>query len=249
MYNLSDHLKKELIKYIHREMNRGYSIDSIRMVLVKAGHKQNIIDEAISALKKNNFNILKALAEPTHSKLQAEAYHTMLNAVIKYIEYHLERGYKMEEIKKTLLDYGHSDEAIGLAIKKMRDKTGFAYAMKIFVAPFAILSFAAIFFATAVNTLAPTQNIFFGLLPTILTIISAVILADKIKQKIFLFIMPFVFGIAFNLLANSGGVAVFSALDVRSLTVVNLAMSLAYVFIIVSAAPQDDSQNIMPKIK
>lgn len=249
MYNLSDHLKKELIKYIHREMNRGYSLDSIKLVLIKAGHRQNIIDEAISALKKNDFNILKALSEPAQSKLQAEAYHTMLNAVIKYIEYHIERGHRIEEVKKILLDYGHSEDAINRAIKKMREKSSFSYTLKMFIAPFAVLSFVAIFFATAVNTLAPTQNIFFGFLPTIATLASAVILADKLKQKSFLFILPFVFGIAFSFLAKSGNMAVFRDLDVRALTVVNLAISLVYVFIIVTATPPEYASRKEPKSK
>jgi hypothetical protein len=82
-------IDKELHDYIMSLLNQGYDIDSIKEILIKAGHDIKKVE--------------------TISVIVFEMFHKEL---INFIDEELEKGRNVDEIKKDLLKAGHSEEKL-----------------------------------------------------------------------------------------------------------------------------------------
>jgi hypothetical protein len=122
MQSLTEYMKKELVFYIKQEYDKGVPLTTIRKALLEGGHHTNLVKEAFSSLKKHKYNLVKALNEPVKSNLDKELYFNIMNSLVKYIEYQLEAGKDIDEIKKILEHYGHSKDLIEKAISSVNNQ-------------------------------------------------------------------------------------------------------------------------------
>jgi len=239
MADIKNFMRKELVKYIKNELDRGSSVRDIRKILLKAGHHHNMIEEAISCLEKHNFDVIKALEEPISDKLKKEFYYDVMNSLIKYIEYQLEHGLQIHEIEQELLKYGHSRETIIEAIDAATSKKKKLKLDKRIVGLVAITLILA-FFVLSNTTQVALSKIILGLFPTLLTLIVSIAIVKRIKVKHVLWALPFLSVILFLFIATSSKFYVFRNMDLKNLAVVNLVISLFYVLLIIISSEEEN---------
>ncbi|NQV09480.1 hypothetical protein HQ529_06540 [Candidatus Woesearchaeota archaeon] len=239
MKDVNNFLRNELIRYIKEELTKGNSISDIRKTLLKAGHHQDLVKQAINNLEKHNFDILKALNEPIDENLKKELYFDVINSLVKYVEYQLEHGFQLQEIEKGLLDYGHSQSTILEAVNIVVHKEGKTKInMKVFGVTAIILILAVIVLSNS-NEVSATKVIL-GLFPTLLTLIVSVWLISRVKVKHVLWAVPFLSLVVFFFIATIDSFYVFRNMDLRNLAIINLIISLFYVSIIILTSNKEE---------
>lgn len=230
MQSLTEYMKKELVFYIKQERDKGVPLTQIKKSLLEGGHHTNLIKEAMRSLKKNNYNLVKALNEPIKSSLDKELYFNIMNSLIKYVEYQLAAGKTEKEIRKILEDYGHTNDVIEKAVKGMKDekpKKTRSF-LKYFDTGMIVFVFIGVLLVSGFAK-EPLEFVIFGFSPTIFTIIALNISFDRKKVKEFLWIIPVFFSLAFTAIGLSGITGL--NLEYLRLTIVNLAFSLLYTYL------------------
>ncbi|RLE39334.1 hypothetical protein DRJ17_01275 [Candidatus Woesearchaeota archaeon] len=226
---MSVYLKRELIKYIKEELDRGVKLSKIQEALLKGGHNRNLIDEVIYDLKKHNFDIVKALREPLRLNPEAEElYFDIVESLVRYIEQQLEQGSTITEVKETLLDFGHAEETINKAIDRVlaaKEKASRRIKLSS-VALSAIILFAIMFTFSAI-TLEPFSLVVIAFFPSILMLAVGAFFRG---EKNLLLVMPFLLAIIFFLLGSKVGV--IANMEVGPLTFYNLVFSLVIAAVI-----------------
>lgn len=238
MTDIESFLKKELIKYIKEELNKGNSIKSIKKTLLKAGHHRDLIKEAIFSLEKHNFDVIKALEEPISGRLKKDMYFDVMNSLIKYTEYQLEQGFQIHEIEEELLKYGHSEETIIEAIDTAMSKRKETMLNTPIIVLIVVTLILALFVLSSTTQVA-LSKIILGLFPTLLTLIVSVALIKRIKVKHVLWVVPFLSLVVFLFIATSDRFYVFRNMDLKNLSLVNLVISLFYVFLIITSTEEE----------
>ncbi len=256
MQDISTYLKKDIVRYVKSEIEKGNSVETIRKALLEAGHHHNLVDAVIHSLKKNNWDAIKAMNEPLDSKLQKELYYDVLNSIIRYMEYNLSIGKPIHEIEKTLLRSGHSHEIITQAMEEVLERHSSAESpvhssetLNNFIKIISVLAFVVLLGLLSSSTKSSIGTVFLGLLPTVFTLFIAVAFVERIKVKSFLTILPFAFVMIFVFVAAFGGFEVFQNMDIKSLAVINLLISLFYVGIIIAASPEKEVPQHKPMEK
>ena len=250
MQDISRYLKKDIVYYIKSEIEKGNSIDNIRKALLDAGHHHNLVDEAIRALKIHNWDAIKAMNEPLHSSLQKELYFDVLNSIIRYIEYNISIGKTIPQIEAALLRSGHGQETIMEAIEEVLSRhnpssepTVGSETLKNLVKIISVIAFVVLLALLSSSTKSSIGTVFIGLLPTVFTLIISVAFIDRIKVKSFLTILPFTFVMLFVFAGAFGGFSMFNGMDIKSLAIINLVISLFYVGIIIGSSSDTYSEH------
>jgi hypothetical protein len=241
--SLTEYMKKELIFYIKQEYDKGHSVNQIKNALFNGGHHKDLVSEAIDALRKHNFNVVKALDEPIKKHLDQEIYFNIMNSLIKYVEFHIKRGYTTSKIKSILEKYGHSEEMIEKAIieatktksieskktpqKKEKNQTK-SFADIIFI----FTLFGLIIFTTA-STLDPFEIVLISFLPSLLTILGTEIAIRNNLEVMYIWLVPFIFTGVFAVLSYNGIMG--HSIEYIKLIGLNLVLSFIFVYIKISS--------------
>jgi len=230
-------MKKEVIKYIKEELDKGISLQDVKSVLIKHGHKLDLIEEATLELLKHNFDLEKALKEPIKDKtLAQEMYAEILSSLIDYIEFQKKQGYKPKEIKQILLQQGHSEDILNSAIKSV--EKGANSNSHFGNIRFLILLFLMVIFVLWVGSQTgdDISKILTGFFPAIATLVVIGIMGVRIphKQQVFLWLLPFIFSGVFLILAQSGQYSIFESMQVISLTFLNVILALIITVVLIN---------------
>jgi hypothetical protein len=228
MQSLTEYMKKELVFYIKQEYDKGVPLTTIRKALLEGGHHTNLVKEAFSSLKKHKYNLVKALNEPVKSNLDKELYFNIMNSLVKYIEYQLEAGKDIDEIKKILEHYGHSKDLIEKAISSVNNQLPKAKNIARYIDGFFILGVLVSLFFLAGATQEPLELIALGLFPTILTLVGANIVAYNKGYEKYLWSIPIGSIILF---VAVGFLDISKGLDMFKLGVLNLILSIGYTYV------------------
>ena len=230
MQSLTEYMKKELIFYIKQEYDKGIPMTRIRKGLLDGGHHQNLVKEAMSSLKKNNYNLVKALNDPIRSSIDKELYFNIMNSLVKYVEYQLQSGKNQEDVKSILSDYGHSKKVIEQAFNAVNKTTPKLEESMRKTDLFMMLSTFILIFILTGLTQEPLEIVFFGFSPTLLVFLTANIMQQyKVSKKIYWW-LPLIFGFFF-LLVNTADVFPGIDIDYPKLLGFNLVISLIYVYV------------------
>jgi len=184
--------------------------------------------------------------EPVQSKLQQDLYYDVINSLVRYIEYNIAQGRTIHEIEKSLSSYGHSQDTINSAIKTVLNrrkdyKTTSSPKINVqnLIIIISIVAFIVLMLLLSSSTRESIGKIFIGLLPTLLTLIFSVAFIHKLKVKSFLTILPFTFVMIFVFAGAFGNFEIFQTMDIKSLAIINLVISLFYVGIIIGTGPDE----------
>ncbi len=245
MRSLTEYMRKELIFYIKQEYDRGIPLSRIKRSLKEGGHHQNLVKEAMTALKRNDYNLIKALNEPVRSDLDKELYFNIMNSLIKYAEHQLASGRSEKEVKKILSDYGHSEDIIDKAIKGVKEEIPSSVDRMRKIDISFIVGIVILIFFTAAGTLEPLYLVVGGFLPTLLTmsVLNLQAFATKNKNTSWLY-APF-FSAIFLILGELGFLA--EGYHVFNITMLNLGISLIYTYI--KAVRDKDVREYMESIR
>lgn len=228
MESLSEYMKKELVFYIKQEYDKGIPLSKIKTSLLSGGHHKNLVAEALSSLKKNKYNLVKALSDPVKSNLDKELYFNIINSLVKYIEFQLSAGKSSEDVKKILSRYGHSDKIIKAAFSKVGKELPTVDNKVRILDMGVIVGFIIFLFVVAGLATEPLEIVLLGFLPCVLILAVSNILALRKVNKEALWALPFVFILIFIGLSFIPE-SVFTGMDIFKLSVFNLIFSLGYI--------------------
>ena len=230
------YLKKEVIRYIKEEMDKGHPLYGIRRSLLEGGHHQDLVQEAIETLKRKNFDVNAAMREKVKSKaLAQELYGKIISSLVRYIQYQMEHGYDVEEVRSVLISHGHHKEIIEEAMKAITipDKETVDYHNFVFVGSIIVFLLGSFYLSFLIDE--SIGLVMIGLFPAFATLIIIGVMINKVNEGIknLLWFLPFVFGGIFFILGNSGSFPIISGMEFENLSVFNivLGMVLATIFI------------------
>lgn len=240
--SFANYMKKEVIRYIKEELNKGISISDIRKALLRGGHHKGLIEEAIYALQKENFNLERAMREPVKSKtLAEELYAEVLSSIIDYIQFQKKQGYTAKEIKSVLLRHGHSEHIINQAIAAVEtdsnSKTNFR-ALKFIIC---LVGFVVFLLWVGASTKDDFSKILSGFFPALASLLVIGLMENKLnyRQQTFLWFVPFVFSGVFFILGGSKSYPIFEGMKIFNLAVLSLIISMIFAIILIGQSKEE----------
>ncbi|MFH1134107.1 MAG: hypothetical protein V1735_06465 [Nanoarchaeota archaeon] len=239
MEDLPSYMKKELIKYISQEMSHGFSLGKIHGVLAKKGHAPDLVQEALEALKRNNYDPQKAVLEPIDDKLRARLLRHIIDCLIHYITFYKARGFSLEKIAQALKDYGHTEETITQAIEEIRKRNRKQdERFRMTIISIAIISIVAFLMVITFLTGATTPRVLAGFLPLLVTVLVAINVMRQ-KSRNLIWALPAILCIAFFIIGKTGEVQALRYMDTAVLSAVNLVLSYVYLFLLFQPLPEE----------
>ncbi len=237
MAQLSVYLKRELIKYIKQELDKGVKLAKIQETLLTGGHNRTLIDEAIYDLKRHKYDIVKALREPLKLDSEAEElYMDIMESLVKYVRQQMEDGNTITEVKDNLKTFGHAENIINKAIDRvLKDKKSARFNIKMNKILLSSISLFVVLFAISAITTESFALILVGFFPTILMLLVGALFRG---QRNLLIALPFLLAIIFFLLGRT--IPLIANMEVATLTLFNLIFSLIIAIVIYDKAKKDD---------
>jgi hypothetical protein len=245
--SLDKRLTQELVTYITKEMEHGYSIDALREVLLNFEKNKDVVDAAITEVLSKNIKTIKR--KQMHHVTDGEILYDLISVLRRYIEDQKKRGYSIEHIREALINFGHHEKTIDAAISVVnggqlgqKDAPGIEINLdsaRRIIFPFAILSFAIILylFAKFLNDSFLRMTVLF--FPVILSIFCAKLFLPNAENKNLLFAFPvawtglfYIFGYLFP--------SFFQTIELNNVTALNLVFSLIYFYILYIATVDED---------
>lgn len=231
--SFEEYIKEHLANFIAFELEKGHNIKSIKEVLMRKGHDENLIDLAIDHLVKSGY-VPKVKKNKPYGKLEKEIFEDIVKAIADYIAIQIENGYNLDEIKKTLYDFGHSYEVIEEAIARFKGERKIISKpkRKISFNPFPfLLTFIILLIAvTSILSSEPIYKVAIGFIPLLISIIVVESVYEETKNKYILFIIPIIITLLFFLLVSSLAFSIFAGLATLNLMVLNLILGLIMTF-------------------
>ena len=118
--DIRDYIKDVLLPYIKDSLNKGFTKEDIYSTLLDAGHDKNIIDLCFEILE-NKIDLNKIDVWPKEELIE-ELNNDHIQHLKHFIETHINRGYKIDEIKAILVQMGEKEEEIDKAISLLKTK-------------------------------------------------------------------------------------------------------------------------------
>jgi SOS response regulatory protein OraA/RecX len=230
MQSLTHYMKKELIFYIKQEYEKGHSLTKIREALLEGGHHKDLVKEAMSALKKHDFNVVKALDEPIKKHLDKELYYDIMNSLIRYVEFQLKKGYEPKRIKKILSDYGHSKDMIEQAFNATKKEANPNPWLSKSLEYGYLVVFALFLVFLSGSTGEGIETILFAFSPTIFSIIAVYVGKYSKLDYSFIWLAPVVLVGIFAILTTLSPMT-NNGMEVLKLSTLNLGLSILFVYI------------------
>lgn len=233
MQSLTEYMKKELIFFIKQEYDKGHSLKKIREALLEGGHHKDLVREAISALRKNDFNVVKALDEPIKKHLDQDLYYDIMNSLIKYVEFQLKKGFTPKKIKKILKEYGHSEDIIKQAIDAAQ-KTSSQMPWLIQALEYGFLVLFALFLVFISGSTQDSMDIIlFAFSPVIFTIVAVYVGMRSKVQYSLLWLAPVALTLIFSILVTLSPSLAYG-METMKIAVLNVVLGIIFVYIKIS---------------
>lgn len=229
MNGFDSYIEKNLVQYIKKELEYGYSFEAIKHALYQR-HNKNLIDSVISRLAHEGFK-QKRRAEASKD-INEDMFNYLTNLIIEYIQKQQKKGFKLNHIKEALKNYGHSELVINASIEAVLygKEPEFPYRAKpkYNVLTFLLIAFLGITGILAYTTQESIANIIIGFFPIGLTLLFMFV-SDKILPTRFTLVAPVIFvGIFAGLVFASNA---FTNMEAEKLLVVNLIGSFIIVLL------------------
>ncbi|MFP4117888.1 MAG: hypothetical protein ACLFTR_03105 [Candidatus Woesearchaeota archaeon] len=245
MGSLTHYMRKELIFYIKQEYDRGVPLSRIRKSLKEGGHHQNLVKEAMTALKKNDYNLIKALNEPIRSDLDKDLYFNIMNSLIRYAEHQLSSGKSEKEIRKVLNDYGHSEDIIDKALKGANKEIPSLSRTMRRIDIGMLIGILLLILITAGGTNNPLVLIIGAFVPTLLTVIILNVQSFEGGGQSLMWAYAPLFSIIYLILGEMG--ILNEGYQHFNIAMLNMAISLGYTY--VKALRSREFQGYMEDLK
>ncbi|PIN70712.1 hypothetical protein COV93_00440 [Candidatus Woesearchaeota archaeon CG11_big_fil_rev_8_21_14_0_20_43_8] len=243
MDRLSGYIQHHLTDYIKRELDHGYSLDSVKDVLLNY-HHHNIVDEAIKQLKSEGFSFPKKKKAGKTKMLDKRLFLETVNLLQDYIIRQKKRGYKIEGIKEALTNYGHSKETVKAAIDAVEYGVRplfiepFDYGrLRRFIFPISLVGFFIFTFWLAASVDESLVRIIALFFPTILTIFLVRGFFSTFRYKQALLAFP-LFLILMYYLIGSTGQLFFEDVELVNLSVLNAIFAFMYSFFFIGESAE-----------
>ncbi|MFH1409528.1 MAG: hypothetical protein ABIH34_06465 [Nanoarchaeota archaeon] len=235
--DLPVYMKRELITYISKELEHGSQLQDIERILKNRGHQMDLIQEAIGALKRNEFDVDKAHTDPMDNVMQRRLSKRILKSLIKYITHYRKKGFSLDTIKEALLNYGHTDETIQSALDELQNKTlKKEEKFRMVVVSISLVTVVLFMIIITLLTDSPTPRILAGFLPLLASLLITVTFI-KNKSRNFLWGVPIVFCIAFYFIGLTGQIQALELMDIEVLTLLNFVVSYVYLLLLLQPIP------------
>ncbi len=114
---IKEYMRDVLLPYIQDSLSKGFTKEEIYSTLLDAGHDKDIIELCFQVLE-NKVDLNAINAWPKEEILE-ELNSDHIQHLKHFIETHLNRGYKIDEIKAILIQMGESEDEIKKAIDSL----------------------------------------------------------------------------------------------------------------------------------
>ncbi|MBN1386515.1 hypothetical protein JW968_06100 [Candidatus Woesearchaeota archaeon] len=239
MRDIDRYLEQHLMHYIREELNSGYSLDSIEKVLLGHGHHPNLIRKVIADLSRHGFRPFRQ--REYVEGLEAELYSKIMHAIYDYIVSQKRKGFSVSEIKRVLLDYGHSSEMIEEAVnvvlneepelEKSPKKKGKKGSYALLVSSLIILFFILF---TAISANVSLMTVFLAYAPMVITLLCLEFFSPRVSARGQLLVIPVAVVVIFYVLAVQLQLGNFQSMEMRNILaldfIVSLFISVLYLF-------------------
>jgi hypothetical protein len=249
------YLEHELMRYVKEAMDDGATVEQIRAALLRRGHHQSIVDESIRALQRVDFDIEKASREVVQVQtLHGELYAEVMGSMLRYIDEEQKKGFTIKEIREVLISHGHNEGLIDAAIGHAVNDTVFEEKrspLQRFMFFFAIVLVCLAIVVVAAVADEKISLVAMGFFPALASVILLAVLSPVVgnRQKIALWLIPFVLGAVFYAFATSGSSPALAKMDILPLTVVNIAVSLVVALFLIGPPPQEERPEPMEDMR
>ncbi|MEM4396220.1 MAG: hypothetical protein QXR30_00995 [Candidatus Woesearchaeota archaeon] len=111
-------LEEVIVTYIKDALKSGFKKDEIYSILLENGHNKEIIDLCFDVVegKIDLWNFDKENDEEKKQNDKTKEINEDFEKIRKFIDTHIKRGFKLEEIKKVLIELGEDEEKINAII-------------------------------------------------------------------------------------------------------------------------------------
>lgn len=218
-------LLKEIKEYIMQELKSNKTLEQIENELLNAGHEKNAIQKAIQEIDKHNFKNFKK------SNIKDETEKKLIEAIQHFIKEQKKLNRPLKQIKKVLLDYGHSEKLIQKALDSFEHDPE---SQKTYILPTTqklikehvmLTSIVSLILLITITGSIINENIFLiflGFIPSFVTILIVYYYVEKLKEKSY--IIPFATNLIFILVSTIS--PILKTMEYQSLTVINFLISI-----------------------
>ena len=238
--NIETFLKDELARYISQELANGYDIKVIKEALLKAGHDNDVIKEALDIL---NFKDNKAEENREKEELKRDMLDETIHSLKKYIKKQVENGYTIDEIKKRLFYEGHTKETIKQAIDLGLKNRGPWYVKndKLTII-LSFMGFIISLFILSGTTGEELSTVATGFYPALLSMLLAGVIIDKFKHlRDYIWFIPLFLGTIFYIFP------ILQRADVISLIILNLITAYVYIYVLFTIKLHKEEIELLEK--
>ncbi len=113
------YLVQHLVYYVDHQLSQGYGINDLEKALLHYGYDKDVVVEVIKHVKFSHGR-LKPSKKHDLQHISHDLYYYTENLLIDYVMRELEKGYKLEEIKKNLIKHGHEHKMVEKAVSAVK---------------------------------------------------------------------------------------------------------------------------------
>lgn len=218
-------LLKEIKEYIIQELESNKTLEQIQDELLNAGHEKNAIQKAISEIQKHHFKDFKK------SNIKDETEKKLIEAIQHFIKEQQKLNRPLTQIKKVLLDYGHSEKLIQKAIdsfdhyQSTQKKYTLPTTQKLIKEHVMLTSLVSLILLITITGSMINENIFLiflGFIPSFITILTVYYYIEKLEEKAY--IIPVGVNLIFVLISMIS--PILKTMEYQNLTIINFIISI-----------------------
>jgi hypothetical protein len=177
---VDSYLKEHLRSYIEFQLKQGYEYEDIKKTLKKQGYTFTLVDEISKGLDKEHHVSDKTY---TQEELDKESYYYLRGVLADYIKTQLEHSYKLEHVKKALINSGHDEHLVNEASKFIKQEVSKQFPGKAALVISIVIIFAFIF-SLGVSLNHASSMMILAFFPAILAlIINYILMSNRYTHK------------------------------------------------------------------